>query len=167
MKDLFCCCFVFFGQSDLYLPFWGSGRLASVDWEAWASGAHFFRPGGLRYSMLKVGCTNGGFCLGCPCRFSLLWSSTGLFLLGCGVRMLRSGPRAFLRFGSSASQDSSHVGNGGVGVVSMQGAPLALPTFATAQFQRFFDCGRGGSVYASSWFWTVHALGCLVRLSGC
>ena len=24
----------------------------------------------------------------------------------------------------------------------MQGAPLALPTFATAQFKRFFDCGR-------------------------
>ena len=36
-----------------------------------------------------------------------------------------------------------HVGNAGVGVVSLKGAPLALPTFATAQFQRFFfDCGR-------------------------
>ena len=33
-----------------------------------------------------------------------------------------------------ASQDSSHVGNAGVGVVSMRGAP--------AQFKRFFDCGR-------------------------
>ena len=41
-----------------------------------------------------------------------------------------------------ASQDSSHVGNAGVGVVSMKGAPLALPTFATAQFERFFGCGR-------------------------
>ena len=30
----------------------------------------------------------------------------------------------------------------GVGVISMRGAPLALPTFATAQFRRFFDCGR-------------------------
>ena len=28
-----------------------------------------------------------------------------------------------------ASQDSSHVGNAGVGVVSLRGAPLALPTF--------------------------------------
>ena len=27
-------------------------------------------------------------------------------------------------------------------VVSMRGAPLALPTFATAQFKRFFDYGR-------------------------
>ena len=41
-----------------------------------------------------------------------------------------------------ASHDSSHVGNAGVGVVSLRGAPLALPTFATAQFKSFFDCGR-------------------------
>ena len=80
-----------------------------------------------------------------------------------------------------ASQDSSHVDNAGVGVVSLCGAPflflplllpklrgslivvgwlgvcfplvlvgscillfspLALPTFATAQFKSFFDCGR-------------------------
>ena len=41
-----------------------------------------------------------------------------------------------------ASQDSSHVGNAGIGVVSLRGAPLALPTFATAQFRGFFDCGR-------------------------
>ena len=40
-----------------------------------------------------------------------------------------------------ASQDSSHVGNAGVGVVSLRGALLSLPTFATAQFRRFFDCG--------------------------
>ena len=41
-----------------------------------------------------------------------------------------------------ASQDSSHVGNAGVSVVSLRGAPLALPSFATAQFKSFFDCGR-------------------------
>ena len=41
-----------------------------------------------------------------------------------------------------ACQETSHVGNVGVGVVSLRGAPLSLPTFATAQFQRFFDCGR-------------------------
>ena len=42
-----------------------------------------------------------------------------------------------------ASQDSSHVGNAGVGVVSLRCAPVSLPTFvATAQFKRFFDCGR-------------------------
>ena len=31
-----------------------------------------------------------------------------------------------------ASQVSSHVGHAGIGVVSLRGAPLALPTFATA-----------------------------------
>ena len=36
-----------------------------------------------------------------------------------------------------ASQDSSHVGDAEV-------LPLLLPTFATAQFKRFFDCGRAG-----------------------
>ena len=41
-----------------------------------------------------------------------------------------------------ACQGSSHVGNAGVGVISMRGALLALPTFATDQFKRFFDCGR-------------------------
>ena len=41
-----------------------------------------------------------------------------------------------------ASQECSHVGNAGVGVVSLRGAPLALPTFLTAQFKSFFDCGR-------------------------
>ena len=41
-----------------------------------------------------------------------------------------------------ACQGSSHVGNAGVGVISMKGAPLALPTFATAQFRSFFDSGR-------------------------
>ena len=41
-----------------------------------------------------------------------------------------------------ASQDSSHVGNAFLCIVSLRGAPLALPTFATAQFKSFFDCGR-------------------------
>ena len=41
-----------------------------------------------------------------------------------------------------ACQDSSHVGNAGVGVVSMRGALVALPSCGTAQFKRFFDCGR-------------------------
>ena len=41
-----------------------------------------------------------------------------------------------------ACQDFSHVGNAGLRVISMKGAPLALPTFATAQFRSFFDSGR-------------------------
>ena len=34
-----------------------------------------------------------------------------------------------------ACQDSSHVGNAGFGVVSMKGAPVALPSFDAAQFR--------------------------------
>ena len=37
-----------------------------------------------------------------------------------------------------ASGGSSHVGNAGVGVVRLRGAPVALPSFATAEFRRFF-----------------------------
>ena len=59
-----------------------------------------------------------------------------------------------------ASQDSSHVGSAGVGVVSLRCALLSLPTFATAQFKRFFDCGR--AVYVAAWYWSVHAFGSIV-----
>ena len=41
-----------------------------------------------------------------------------------------------------ACQESSHVGNAFVGVISLKDAPLALPSLATAQFKRFFDYGR-------------------------
>ena len=41
-----------------------------------------------------------------------------------------------------ASQESSHVGHAGVGVIGLRGAPLALPTFVTAQLKSFFECGR-------------------------
>ena len=50
--------------------------------------------------------------------------------------------KGFSSIWAPASQESSHVGNAGVGVVSLRGAPLALPTFVTAQFKSFFDCGR-------------------------
>ena len=41
-----------------------------------------------------------------------------------------------------ASQEFSPVGNAGVGVVALRGAPLALPTIATLEFERFFGLGR-------------------------
>ena len=65
-----------------------------------------------------------------------------------------------------ACQDSSHVGNAGFGVVSLRGAPLALPTFATAQFKRFFDCGRAVRCVLPRGSGGFFALGCLVRVSG-
>ena len=42
--------------------------------------------------------------------------------------------RGFLPFGHRLPRIPLNVGNAGVGVVSLRGAPLALPTFATAQF---------------------------------
>ena len=66
-----------------------------------------------------------------------------------------------------ASQDSSHVGNAGVGVISMRGAPVSLPTFATAQFKRFFDCGRAVRCLLPLGAGRFMHLGCFVWLSGC
>ena len=54
----------------------------------------------------------------------------------------RLGSKGLSSVWAPASHDSSHVGNDGVGVVSLRGAPISLPTFATAQFRRFFDYGR-------------------------
>ena len=45
-------------------------------------------------------------------------------------------------FGLLLLRRSSHVGHGGVGVISLRGAPLSLPSSVTAQFKLFFDCGR-------------------------
>ena len=41
-----------------------------------------------------------------------------------------------------ASQDGSHVGHAGVGVVSLKGAPVSMPSFATSAFRRFFELCR-------------------------
>ena len=43
---------------------------------------------------------------------------------------------------SCACQDQVAVGDAGVCFVSLGGAPLALPTFATSDFQEFFSLGR-------------------------
>ena len=56
-----------------------------------------------------------------------------------GPRLKRKGLASLW---APASQESSHVGNAGVGVISMMDAPVALPAFVTAQFKRYFDCGR-------------------------
>ena len=66
-----------------------------------------------------------------------------------------------------ASQDSSHVGNAGVGVVSLRCAPSSLPTSATVQFKRFFDCGRVVRCTLPLGSWSVYASGCFVWLPGC
>ena len=77
-----------------------------------------------------------------PMLISLLLLSIAWFLLVLGVSGLGFVPRGASSVWSPASQESSHVGHGGVGVISLRGAPLSLPASVTAQFSRFFDCGR-------------------------
>ena len=36
----------------------------------------------------------------------------------------------------------SHVGHAGIGIVSLRGALVAMPTFATAAFRKYFGLGR-------------------------
>ena len=73
---------------------------------------------------------------------SLLLLSIGWFLLELGENGLGFELGGASSVWSPASQESSHVGHGGVGVISLRCAPLSLPASATAQFKRFFDCGR-------------------------
>ena len=41
-----------------------------------------------------------------------------------------------------ASQEGSHVGHAGVGVVSLKVASISMPSFATSAFREFFELGR-------------------------
>ena len=75
--------------------------------------------------------------------------------------------KGFSSIWAPACQDSSHVGNAGVGVVSLRGAPPALPTFATAQFKSFFDCGRAVRCLLSLGAGRFVHLFIYIRLSGC
>ena len=43
---------------------------------------------------------------------------------------------------SLAGQDQVAGGHAGVGVISLGGAHLSLPSFLTPQFQKFFKLGR-------------------------
>ena len=97
----------------------------------------------------------------------MLLLSIAWFLLELGEEWARLRARGACSVWSPASQESSHVGHGGVGVISLRGAPLSLLASATAQFRRCFDCGRALRCLlpvASGRF--LH-LGCFVWLSGC
>ena len=56
-----------------------------------------------------------------------------------GKRLLHAGVRSIW---APASLEGRHVGHAGVGVVSLRGAPISLPTFATVGFSEFFHLGR-------------------------
>ena len=56
-----------------------------------------------------------------------------------GERLLLAGVRSVW---PPASLEGGHVGHAGVGVVSLRGVPISLPTFATVGFSEFFHLGR-------------------------
>ena len=125
---------VFSVQSEFWFAVLGFNLLAFLDW---APPPHF------GVEVLDVGgwLTHGDLALAAGVDFLALVEH---WLIPARVRSewSRLRVKGLSSVWSPASQDSSHVGNAGVGVVSLRGAPLALPTFATAQFKRFFDCGQ-------------------------
>ena len=50
--------------------------------------------------------------------------------------------RVFTLFGHLRPRRGSHVGHAGVGVVSLKGAPISMPSFATSAFRELFELGR-------------------------
>ena len=56
-----------------------------------------------------------------------------------GKRLLQAGARSVWAL---ASLEGWHVGHAGVGVVSLRGAPISLPTIAAVGFSQFFQLGR-------------------------
>ena len=66
-----------------------------------------------------------------------------------------------------ACQDRIAGGHAGVGIVSLGGAPLSLPSFVTPQFHEFFKLGRAmRTTLPTAQGGVVHLFRC-VWLSGC
>ena len=79
------------------------------------------------------------------------WISCGQFLAAAEHRLIPSKARSighqlrnagFHSVWAPACQDRIAGGHAGVGVVSLGGAPLSLPSFVTPQFHEFFKLGR-------------------------
>ena len=116
--------------------FWGL-----ILWHFWVGRARHPRHVGLEFHNVGGWLTHGDLALEAGVAFLVVAEHR---LIPARVRSEWSGLRSkgLSSIWAPASQDSSHVGNAGVGVVNLRGALLALPTFATAQFKSFFDCGR-------------------------
>ena len=81
------------------------------------------------------------------------WLDTGWCQLGCVANGVGFVFRGIGSVWAPACQDSSHVGHAGVDVVSLKGAPLSLPTLATAGFSHVFCTGYGDSMPFASGVW--------------
>ena len=122
--------------------FWGL-----ILWHFWAGRARHpgppSQPQHVSLEFHNVGCwlTHGDLALHAGVDF-LAVAEHGLIPARVRSEWSRLKGKGLSSIWAPASQVSSHVGNARVGVISMKGAPLALPTFATAQFRSFFDYGR-------------------------
>ena len=117
-----------------------------VLWHLWIGRARHPGPGSVPFhiEVLNVGgwLTHGDFSLGAEVGFLAVVEHR---LIPARVRSewARLWCKMLASVWTLASQDASRVGHAGVGVVSLRGAPLSLPSIATVQCQRFFfDCGR-------------------------
>ena len=106
-------------------------------------GPRVFTPGQLSIEFVNVGgwLTHGDLAL----------DSCAQFLAVAEHRLIPSRARSvchqlrkagYHSVWSPACQDQVAGGHAGVAVVSLAGAPLALPSFVTPQFQEFFRLGR-------------------------
>ena len=82
-----------------------------------------------------------------------------------GWARLRS--RGVASIWAPASQDSSHVGNAGVGVVSLRSAPFIFAYLCHCPVQEVLCLWEGGQVYVAARGWSVYASDCFVWLPGC
>ena len=123
-------------------------------WEGQASWAWspFFPPGQLSIDFANVGgwLTSGDLAL----------DSCAQFLAVAEHRLLPSRARSICHqlrkaghhsVWAPACQDRIAGGHAGVGVISLGGAPLSLPSFVTPQFQEFFRLGRVFENHSSYW----------------
>ena len=129
---------VFLVSSHSLKFYWGC-----LLWHFWLGRAKHPGPGSVGIEVLNVGgwLTNGDFAIDIDSDFLCV---TEHRLVPARVRSewRRLRDRKISSIWSPASQELSVVGNAGVGVISLKGAPLALPTIATPGFQRFFGLGR-------------------------
>ena len=107
-------------------------------------GRRSFIPGQLSIEFANIG--------GCLTYGDLAMDSCAQFLAVAEHRLIRARARSvghqlrkagYHSVWAPACQDSVAGGHAGVGVVSLGGAPLALPSFVTSEFQEFFKLGVG------------------------
>ena len=117
--------------------------LGCLVWHLWLGRARHPGPGSVGIEVKNVGgwLTNGDLAVETSADF-LCVTEHRLVSARARSEWKRLRDKSISSIWSPPSQGLSVVGNAGVGVVSLKVAPLALPTFATPGFQRFFGLGR-------------------------